>query len=128
MPSSEKFGNTLMFTGSDATLVLDAGDTLFDGPEPPPDMREFYSLKARTLFMAMKQSGYDAATAGEYDLAYGKDFLLDAARETGFTVLSANVSAKGKHPFKAAVVRKLNGLWAGVLGVIDDQFPYKSFT
>jgi 2',3'-cyclic-nucleotide 2'-phosphodiesterase (5'-nucleotidase family) len=110
------------------TLVLDAGDTLFDGPEAPPDMREFYSLKARTLLMAMKQSGYDAAAAGEYDLVYGKDFLLDASRNSGFTLLSANLSFKNKHPFKAALIRRFDGFKVGVIGVIDDQFPYKSFT
>lgn len=109
------------------TLVLDAGDTLFDALDAPGDMRAFYSLKARTLLMAMKRAGYDAAAVGEYDLAYGKDFLLDAARESGFPFLSANLSVRGKHPLKAALVKRFNGFNVKIIGVIDDGFPYESF-
>ncbi len=113
------------------TLVVDAGDTLFDGLGVAPEKRDFYLLKARTLLSAMGQSGYDAALVGEYDLAYGLDFLAGAASESGFPFLATNISAEtggnGKNPFKTSIVKQFPDFSVGVIGVVDSRFPYKSF-
>jgi len=113
------------------TLVLDAGDTLFDGLSVDPAKRDFYMLKSRTLLSAMKQAGYDAAQVGEYDFAYGPGFLAEASRESGFDFLAANVVADtGDNralSFKPAVVKQFQGFSVGVLGVLDSGFPYKDF-
>lgn len=111
------------------TLVLDAGDTFFDGMDVPAGMSDFYSLKGHAILDSMRQAGYAAAAVGEYDLALGTDFLgrLSAARDVPF--LAANIKAAGsnKNMFNPGLVNSVGGVSVAVTAVLDDEFPYESF-
>lgn len=114
--------------GKGRMLVLDAGDSLFDGMETKEGAREFYKLKSRTIYKAMEQSGYDAASFGEYDFAYGPDFLKDAVKETSLSFVDSNLSVEAGSPeFRKGLVKGFHGLSVGVVGVLDSKFPYRSF-
>jgi hypothetical protein len=116
---------------NDRTLVLDAGDTLFDGLDDPRDRKEFYDLKASVLMAAMRQCGYDALLPGEYDLEFGPDFLKKKALEAGNKLICANLETTGGGQPGAALasslIKKVGGVRVGITGVIDDKFPYASF-
>ncbi len=116
------------------TLVLDAGDTLFGGMDYVEAKREFYTLKGRTIFKAMGEAGYDAASFGEYDFAFGWDLLYDTARVAGFPFVATNAAVDtGPLPvgpggwYKSSVVKDVGGFKVGVIGVMDPAFPYASF-
>lgn len=113
------------------TLVLDAGDTLFDGLTVPDEKREFYALKARTMLKAMYKSGCDTSAVGEYDLACGSDFLAAAANSANLQLLAANLAVDKDgylyKPFSGHVIKRLVGVRVGIIGVLDPAFPYKDF-
>lgn len=114
------------------TIVLDAGDTFFDGMDIDPSRRDFYLLKSGTLASAIEASGCDAINLGEFDLAFGPVFLEKAVKTSGLEFLSANVSVKDGSggyvsPFAGSMVKDIGGVRVGVAGVIDDTFPYASF-
>ncbi|MHB8174634.1 MAG: hypothetical protein ACYDFU_09280, partial [Nitrospirota bacterium] len=109
------------------TLVLDAGDTLFDGLNDPRDMKAFYDLKATVLMKAMGQSGYDAILPGEYDLEFGLNFLKRKALESGTRLICANLETASGPAFEGSVVKKIGRITIGITGVIDNKFPYKTF-
>ena len=113
------------------TLVLDAGDTLFEGLDEPAGLRDFYALKAATLIKSMNAAGYDAAAVGEYDLRFGIDFLLEAAGDAEFPVLASNVAIrKGdgvERPFADVSLKDMGWYKAGIVGVMDGGFPYADF-
>ena len=109
------------------TLVLDAGDTLFDGPKYPPERREFYRVKAGAIIGAMGESGYDAVAVGEYDLCYGLDFLRDVSG-AGFPFICANLEAdEGCKPFRPYVVKEVGAARVAVVAALDPEFPYHDF-
>lgn len=116
---------------NDRTLVLDAGDTLFDGLDDPRDRKEFYDLKASVLMAAMRQSNYDALLPGEYDLEFGLEFLKKKALETGNKLICANLETTGEGQsgaaFASSIIKQVGGVRIGITGVMDDKFPYASF-
>ncbi len=109
------------------TLVLDAGDTLFDGLDDPRDREAFYDLKASVLFKAMKISGYDAILPGEYDLEFGLKFLKKEAAKTGNRLICANLATASGQAFPGSIVKKVGKVTVGITGVVDDKFPYATF-
>ena len=109
------------------TLVLDAGDILFNDPKQKESWADFYEIKARTMLKAMEVSGYAAAVPGEYDFAFGAEFLKDAARDTDFPFVAANVSYRCVPVFRPYVIKKVGNLKVAIIGVLDDAFPYKNF-
>ena len=109
------------------TLVLDAGDTLFDDPVENKSWSDFYKIKTRTLLEAMEASGYAAAVPGDYDFVLGAEFLKDAAQDTGFPFVAANVSYRCVPVFRPYIIKKCGNLKVAVVGVLDDAFPYKNF-
>lgn len=114
------------------TLVLDGGDTFFDGLDVDGVKRDFYLLKAVTITDAIKATGCDAINAGDFDLALGPEFLEKAVEGRGLSFLSANLSVRQEddnfvNPFPGRIVRDLDGVRAGIAGVVDDRFPYGSF-
>ena len=116
---------------NDRTLVLDAGDTLFDGLDDPRDRKEFYDLKATLLMTALRQSEYDALLPGEYDLEFGLEFLRKKASETGNKIICANLETTGTGQpgaaFASSLIKKVGAVRVGITGVMDDKFPYASF-
>jgi Cytochrome c554 and c-prime len=116
---------------NDRTLVLDAGDTLFNGLDDPRDRKEFYDLKTSVLMVAMRECGYDVMLPGEYDLEFGLHFLKRKALETGNKLICANLEETGRGKpvvaLASSLVKKVGGVRVGITGVIDDKFPYASF-
>ena len=109
------------------TLVLDAGDTLFDGLDDPRDRKPFYNLKSSVLMKAMKISGYDAILPGEYDLEFGLGLLKNNAGEAGDRLICANLYTASGLAFQGSMIKKVGPVTVGITGVIDDKFPYGTF-
>lgn len=114
------------------SIVVDGGDTFYDGLNGRSGSESFRMLKAMTIAEAMGAAGTDASTVGEYDLADGLSFLKDATAGAGFPFLSANLldCPDGKDcasPFPAYTVKELGGLKVGIIGALDERFPYGSF-
>jgi len=111
------------------TLVLDAGDTFFDGLDVLAGMPDFYSLKSRAILESMRQAGYTAAAVGEYDLALGTEFLGRLSASGGIPFLSANIKAAGsnRNIFSPGIIKSVGGVRVAVTAVLDDEFPYGSF-
>ncbi len=111
------------------TLVLDAGDTFFDGLDVQAGLSDFYSLKGRAILDSMRQAGYSAAAVGEYDLALGTGFLDRLSTTSAFPFLSANIKAAGsnKNVFSPGLIKSVGGVKVAITAVLDDEFPYGSF-
>lgn len=111
------------------TVVLDAGDTFFDGMDVQAGMSDFYSLKGRAILDSMRQAGYAAAAVGEYDLALGTGFLEKLSSRNAFPFLAANIKAAGsnRNVFSPGLVKPIGGVRVAVTAVLDNEFPYGSF-
>ena len=111
--------------------MVDAGDTLLDGPDCEPDKKDFYAIKARALFAAMKVAGYDAMAVGEYDLSCGWEMLSGAAKENGIPLVASNVLVRRGgimlRPFTGVVTKAFPGFKVAVVGALDSEFPCGSF-
>jgi hypothetical protein len=68
--------------------------------------------------------GYDVVNVGEKDLMMGVKFLSEVSQKAKFSFISANLVDKktGKPVFKPYVVKEIEGLRIGILGLLDDQF------
>ncbi len=68
--------------------------------------------------------GYDVVNVGEKDLMMGVKFLSEVSQKAKFSFISANLVDKktGKPIFKPYVVKEIEGLRIGILGLLDDQF------
>ena len=103
-------------------LLLDAGD-IVDG-DPVGDL--FYG---RSVIEVMNAMGYDAMTVGNHELGryggdytYGvipieNDYLLDLKGVAEFPMLAANVSINGSKPLESYVIKEIDNVRIGIIGV-----------
>jgi 2',3'-cyclic-nucleotide 2'-phosphodiesterase (5'-nucleotidase family) len=100
-----------------ATLLLDGGDAIQGGIE------FWYQhgdrAKPEPMMSAMSAIGYDAMALGNHEFSFGRDALERAHRDARFAWLSANVidAATGKPARDASLVRVMNGVRVGVVGL-----------
>ncbi len=103
------------------TLLLDAGDVLQGTPFWP-------AFEGRTTVELMNALGYDAFTLGNHDFDKGQDLLAHRVSEMQFPVLCANLefaadSPLRSSPIKPYIIKNLNGLRVGVLGLTTEETP-----
>jgi hypothetical protein len=109
-------------------VLLDAGDLLFDTYSVPENIRDSSAKKAELLFAAYSKLGYDALNVGDQDLALGRDFLLDKAREFKINLISANIvdSQTGALVFKPYIVKEIGKTKIAIIGVMNDKISLDS--
>jgi hypothetical protein len=104
------------------SLVLDAGDTLFDQPSLDPHRIPQERAKAELIGQSLAQMGVTSTTPGPNDFALGRIFYLDTIRNAGVEVLVANLKEKGGLPLGSAYkLHTLGNLKVGVIGVVQPE-------
>ena len=91
-------------------LFLDAGEA-FNGL-PVIDL----SL-GRANLDVMNLMGYDAFTAGNADFVQGGKQILELEKAANFPFLSSNIYYNGKHAFKPYIIKEIEGVKIGIIGV-----------
>jgi hypothetical protein len=103
-----------------ASLVLDAGDTLFDLPALEPYRVPQEKDKADVIVQALVEMGVSSTTPGPNDLALGRHFYLDKVRAAGIEILVGNLKEASGLPLGAPhQLHDLGGLKVGVLGLVQ---------
>ena len=103
---------------SGGVVLVDAGDALHGSP-----LARVWHEGPRTgpepVVAAMNALGYDAMAIGNHEFDAGRGSLDSAAARARFPFLAANaVNAKtGKPAFGSTVVREVNGVRIGILGL-----------
>ena len=104
-----------------ASLVLDAGNLLFEYPELDPAARPQLVRKTEVILGAVAAMGTRATTVGPTDLAAGIDFYLQALGATTLDVVTANVVLAGGAPF--ALPWSTYALGDQTIGVVGAAAP-----
>ncbi len=82
--------------------------------------KEQLELKARTIGSVVGKLGLQATVVGETDLASGPQFALDVARNSGYELLSANVTDEnGKNLFPSNKIVEVGGVKVGLFGITN---------
>lgn len=106
-------------TMAPSSLVLGAGPMLFAEPVLSSDERVQQSWKADTLALVAKQLGLVAWAPGSNDWAMGPEELGKFVTASGATLLAGNL--EGVAGASGVVVREVNGLRVGIVGVADPK-------
>ncbi len=69
----------------------------------------------------MNAMGFDAMVVGNHEFDFGKATLARRIQEASFPVLGANVT--GFDPIKPYVIREVDGLKIGIIGVVTEETP-----
>jgi hypothetical protein len=87
------------------------------------------SLKSAFMIEAMDRLGYDVATHGERELAFGQKFLVDAFKKTKIDLVCANlVLAGSKKPLVSPyVIRKAGSVRIAFTGLIYKDAKFRTF-
>ncbi len=102
-------------------LLLDSGDTIQGSPEQALAFLRDPAAKD-PIVEAMNLAGYDAMALGNHDFDFGRVRLAASQRQARFPMLSANaLGTAGKPAFTPFVVKSLDGVRVGVLGLVTSQ-------
>lgn len=104
-----------------STLFVDCGDTIH-GTLPA------IATEGRALVAPLNALGLEAMTPGNWEYAYGPDVLKERAADLAFPLLACNVqeAASGERLFPPFVVREVEGLRVGLLGITSPIIPQMS--
>jgi len=102
--------------GRNDILLLDAGDVMEKG-----DLVA-HKTQSRFSYELMARMYYDVVTVGNHDFAYGPEHLKEClSLLQGTDVVCANlVDEREKPMFRSSVVREINGIRVGIIGLITD--------
>ena len=106
--------------GTNNVLLLDAGDTLGDTMMAD-------ETKGKAILDIMNAIGYNAMVVGNHEPDFTGETLKQRIAEAKFPVLAANIieTNTGKLFTQAFVIKKVNGIKVGILGI---AYPNTSFT
>jgi 2',3'-cyclic-nucleotide 2'-phosphodiesterase (5'-nucleotidase family) len=105
---------------------VDTGDLLFPSIfNPHPPAKKLADLKADLFLKTYNLMGYDAFTPGELDLSFGVANIIQMSKQAKFPFLAANLmdSQSNKPVFKPYVIKEVQGVKVGLLGLISRRFP-----
>jgi len=100
-------------------LVLGAGPMLFMDPKLKPDAKTQDGWKAEAIAQAAKEIGLAAWAPGANDWALGSEALAKYREQSGAALLASNL--EGAPGVQGAVVREINGVKVGIVGVSDPK-------
>ena len=100
-----------------ASAVVAAGPLFFMDPTFKPDKTEQEQVKADTIAKALAGLGFAAFAPGENDWAGGTQRLVALAKESGGALLLADVVSDVPTAWRGTVVREMNGIKVGFVGV-----------
>ncbi|MDP4098999.1 5'-nucleotidase C-terminal domain-containing protein [Paenibacillus sp. P96] len=102
------------------TLLLDAGDSVHG--------TTFATLvNGESVVKVMNEMGYDAMAPGNHEFNYGWQQLVKLSGEMKFPLISANVKqADGNSLFKPYVIKEVDGVKIGIIGLTTPETAYKT--
>lgn len=107
-------------TLASGSLVLDAGNTLFDMPKIELHRVAQERAKTDVIVEGLLEMGVASTTPGPNDFALGKHFYLDKVRGAGMEILVANLKeSEGLMLGEPHVVHDLDGFKLGVVGLVQ---------
>lgn len=106
-----------------SALLLDSGDTIQGTP-----LGYYYAVvdpsAPHPMAVAMNALKYDVAALGNHEFNYGLDTLNRWISQCNFPVLSANIrKGDGSEAFKPYVIKDVNGVQVGILGMTTPAIP-----
>ncbi len=106
--------------GKEASLVLDAGDLLYQTTSLPEGQREAANVAADALVAELARTKVASLVPGERDLAAGMPAYVKRVTEAKLPMLAANLLDKttGKRPFPGRRVVTVGGVKVGLAGVV----------
>lgn len=105
-------------------LLLDSGDTIQGYPTQSLVFSGAIPDAGDPTVRAMNLVGYDAMAVGNHDFDFGRARLKKSQSEAKFPWLSANIVGKdGKPAFAPYVVKTVNGVRVGILGLTTQTVP-----
>lgn len=115
--------NAIRSTTDHPVLLLDSGDTIQGTP-----LEEYVHVKwgePSPTIEAMNVIGYEAMAVGNHEFNFGLDPLRRAEAEANFPFLGANIvdSETGEPAFTPSIVKEIDGLKIGILGLITSNVP-----
>ncbi|MBQ7529403.1 bifunctional metallophosphatase/5'-nucleotidase [bacterium] len=97
-----------------ALLYLDAGDDA----QGTPVSNIFHG---EPMFKAITLMGADAGTVGNHEYDWGLKVQKEMYSNAGYPIVAANVYRDGKNVFKPYIIKEVNGIKVGIIGIISDQ-------
>lgn len=108
---------------SENVLLIDNGDSIQGTPLTYHHAKKAADQK-NPVILAMNALRYDAAVVGNHEFNYGIDLLKEAALQSNFPWLSANILEDGEPLFgKPYLIKKLGKLKIAILGVTTHYIP-----
>jgi hypothetical protein len=105
-------------------IVVDAGNFTASGIFDTKSIGPLEDKKrSRIYYQAMAEMGYEVAALGENELAFGVDFLRQAAENLPFTLISSNIDLAGIKPY---YLKSLEGTTIGFIA-LSPQSIYKKY-
>ena len=103
-------------------VVVDSGDLLNEHVEIKDSFLKTARLKAELIAGIYKVNGIDAINVGELDLALGLDYLKELKKKYDTPFVSANiVDAENHAPFSPYIIKNMDGLKAGIIGIMGNS-------
>lgn len=102
------------------SLLLDAGNTLFDMPKLETRAIPQEKAKVEVILQGLVEMGIASTTPGPNDFALGRHYYLDKVRGAGLEILVANLKEEGGLPLGVShQLHDLEGFKVGVLGLVQ---------
>ena len=106
----------------DNSLIFDGGNFFQGHPIAEID-------KGKTILEYMNKIGYTAAVPGPYDFIYGAGNLNELVENSTFPFLISNLECNGceltSKNFKEYIIKEIDGVKFGILGIIDSDLSSK---
>lgn len=111
--------------GSFPVLVLDAGDVMAIDYFHQAKEREKARRRGEVVLKIYETIGYDAINLGDMDIGLGIEYLKKLRDQTKIPFLSANLKERktGKPPFNPYLVKDINGVKIGIIGLLTPSLP-----
>jgi len=106
----------------DNSLIFDGGNFFQGHPIAEID-------KGKTILEYMNKIGYTATVPGPYDFIYGAGNLNELVENSTFPFLISNLECNGceltSKNFKEYIIKEIDGVKFGILGIIDSDLSSK---
>ncbi len=105
------------------TILIDNGDTIQGTP-----LSYYFEMvdtsKENPLALAMDTMGYVASTVGNHEFNYGPAVFNKFKSEVTFPLISANVTGCRDYTFEPYVIKDVDGVQVGILGLTPPAVKY----
>ena len=106
------------------TILIDDGDTIQGSPLNYYFEVEHPELAENPMAATMNAMGFVASTVGNHEFNYGPTVFKTYQDEAQFPLLSANVTGCQDYTFQPYVIKDVDGVQVGILGLTPPAVKY----